>query len=99
MNLPTIKKIDRRSALQKEIDEVLEKLSSLEPGTDTYDKTLAHYEKLVNLNDKVVARKHMSPDAKAGILANAIGICAVLYHEQAHVIATKAWGMIIRGRI
>lgn len=69
---------------------LLEKMA-LEPGyTDDYKSMVAHVEKLMEIQKK----NSISKETWASIGANLAGIVVILNHERAHVIASKAFGLV-----
>jgi hypothetical protein len=69
-------------------------LENLEPGSDEYKAVLNAIDILAKSNDK----KKISPDTLVMGAIQILGILLVLNYEQAHVVTSKAFGMI-RGRL
>lgn len=88
-------KLDRRSDVEKLFDEQLEvQLKDAETLEDISD-VLA----LMERRNEVKNKRRISPDTIAIIAGNLLGIILILEHERSHVIASKALGFIIRGRV
>jgi hypothetical protein len=85
------------SALETVMDEALDHLSFYNPHDDEYGTTV---DQLVKLNSikATPSPKRVSPDTLALVGANLAGIAAVLWHEQAHVVASKALGLLLKAR-
>jgi hypothetical protein len=89
------KKLDRRSDVEKLLDEQLEvQLKDAETLEDIAD-VLTLMERRNDLGNK----RRISPDTMAIVICNLLGIVLILEHERSHVIASKALGFIIRGRV
>jgi hypothetical protein len=92
--LKNILKRDRRSNIEKLLDEQLEcQLRDAESLEDISD-VMALMEKRTELR-----KKGISPDTKAVIAGNLLGIALIMGYERGHVITTKALGFILRGRV
>ncbi|MDD4876380.1 MAG: hypothetical protein PHQ86_04525 [Dehalococcoidales bacterium] len=88
-------KLDRRSDVEKLFDEQLEvQLKDAESLEDIGD-VLSMMERRNELRNK----RRISPDTIAIVACNLLGIILILEHERSHVIASKALGFIIRGRV
>lgn len=88
-------KLDRRSDVEKLFDEQLEvQLKDAETLEDISD-VLA----LMERRNEVKNKRRISPDTIAIVAGNLLGIILILEHERSHVIASKALGFIIRGRV
>ena len=88
-------KLNRRSDVELLFDEQLE-------GLLKEAKTLGDIEDVLELMEKrneLRNKRRISPDTIAIIGGNLLGILLILEHERSHVIATKALGFIIRGRV
>lgn len=85
----------RTSTVEKRLDELLEvELDSAE-GLEDISAILSLMERRTSLGDK----RRISPDTVAIIAGNLLGIVLILTYEKGNVIATKALGFIIRGRV
>lgn len=85
---------DKRTKLEKYIDEKLEKL--IEEAEDPRDikSILELLEKRLDIEDK--KRFKVSPDTVVLALANLTGIVLVLKHEELNVITGKAFNLLRR---
>lgn len=94
----SIFKRDKRTKLEKEIDSVLEAMSSLDPCTNEYT-TMAN--NLVRLKEaqakEAVSHFDWTPVISGGIAL--VQILAVLNYEKLDVISSKAFGFVGRGRV
>ena len=91
-------KKDKRTNLEKEIDRVIEQMSSTEPNTDEYKAISENLEKLYKAKAHERIR-NVSPDTIAVIAGNLLGIGLILGYEKANVITTKALGFVMKGRV
>ena len=89
----------------KEYKRLKDKLETLEPGTDAYDKTLDQFNKLVHmmikLDDDVRRKKpksKLSQFVENPALVSATGMLilgfATLYHERVEIITSRVFGMV-----
>lgn len=93
----TLKKTDATpTALQLTIDEVFERLSDFAPETKEYAAISDQLVKLMKLQEELSSKKRLSPDTLAVVAGNLVGIVAILGHERAHVITTKALGFVMK---
>ena len=91
---------DKRSNLDKEIDEILLKMSKM-------DKLSKEYLELVKILEVLYAargknyepRKRISPDTLLLVGANLLGIALILGYEQINSVTSKALGFVVRGRV
>lgn len=83
---------DRNPLLTEEIRRVADELSGLSAADENYKTVAANYRALIQT--QLEQQDRISANTKALIAANLAGIVIVLFHEQAHVIGSKAWGMI-----
>lgn len=65
----------------------------LDPNDDDYLKRVSGVETLYKLK-KIDLPDKVSADTKALILGNLAGILLIVSHERAHVVATKALGLL-----
>ena len=94
----SMNKKDKRSNLEKEIDNVLGHMSELDPDSKEYSAMASNLERLFSAKSKEKDRK-ISPDTLAVIAGNLLGIGLILTYEKVNVIATKALGFVIKGRV
>jgi len=93
-----ITKRDKRTTLEKEIDEVIKTLSELPKDSEEYTNIVANLEVLYKAksNEKISC---VSPDTVAVVVGNLMGILIILGYEKANVITTKALGFVMKGRV
>ena len=89
-------KRDKRTKVERLIDEQLEILMSQAQTPKEVSEVLALMERRDELKSK---KKSVSPDTIAIIAGNLLGIILILGYEKANVITTKALGFVIRGRV
>jgi hypothetical protein len=65
------------------------------PDDEEYAKTVDQIVKLHSIKT-APSPNRVSPDTMAIVGANLAGIAAVLFHEQAHVVASKAFSLIMK---
>lgn len=103
MKLPDKK--DKRARLEKEIDRLEDMLAEMrDPTEDRYWKIQemlnAKYEALARQREvQACARKTVDPNTLMVVVGGIMEILLIMHHEQLHVIATKAFSRVIRGRI
>lgn len=79
------------TALDEEIAQVLAEMAlKTDKSTDEYESMVANFEKLYELRHK----SRVSMETLATIGANFLGIVVLMNHERAHVIASKAFGLV-----
>lgn len=93
-------KKDKRSELEKEYDELVQKLRKLDPMSEEYEKLKTIVAELHTLVMEERDRsKGISPDVIVGAFVNLAGIGFVLKYEQFHNITSKAFSLISKGRV
>lgn len=93
-----ITKKDKRTILEKEIESVVEIMGQHQPDSKEYTAMAKNLETLHKAYEIQVGRK-VKPDTKWLIAGNLAGLLFVLCYENAHVITSKAFGLIIKGRV
>lgn len=79
-----------KAKVNEQILDLLEKMA-LEPGyTDDYKSMAAHVEKLMEVQNK----NSIGMDTWATIGTHVAGLIVIMNHERAHVIASKAFGLL-----
>jgi hypothetical protein len=86
---------DKRSDLEKGIDEKIQKLFEEAEKPEQLEEVLKLIKQRQGLNEK----KRPSPDAWLTFAGSLAGICLILWHEKADVITSKAMGWVMRGRV
>lgn len=85
----------RKDKLDARIDEVLDRMEYEPANTDDYEKMAKNVETLYRVKNS----RKLSKDAIFAGVINIAGICLVLFWEEGHIVAKKAWGLISKGRI
>jgi hypothetical protein len=89
---------DRRSELEREIAAITIELRQCYSQDEKYDELLTKLERLHELRDKN-KKVGVSKDVIWNGIFMLVGTAAVLYHERAEVITSKAFNMVFRGRV
>ena len=89
---------DKRTNLEREIDNVLKTMFTMDPCSEDYQIMVDNLETLYKLKTVDQSSK-ISRDTIAIIAGNLLGIGLIMTYEKAHVITTKAFGLLIRGRV
>lgn len=90
--------VAKSNSLDVEIEAVLSKLRKEDPCSDNYDILMNNLERLYELRN-LDSKGKITPDAKALILSNILGIVVILSYERFNVITTKALGFVPRLRV
>jgi hypothetical protein len=84
----------KRSPIEAKVNEqilnLLERMELENGYTDEYKSMATHVEKLMEIQKK----NSISKETWATIGANLAGIIVIMNHERAHVIASKAFGLV-----
>lgn len=87
----------RRSKLDQVIDAIETEMLKHGPNSTEYPKMVAY---LVELRKaKAISKKRISPDVLAQGMFGLVSLICVLEYEKIGIIASKAFGMIPRGRV
>ena len=78
-----------KTALDLELDRLYAHTAAIPPTSDDYAKMVDQLIKLQTLKD-LNSPKGVSNDVKATIIANLAGIAAILWHERAGIVTSKA---------
>ena len=89
---------DKRTELEKEIDKQVKTLRCNPAGSEEYNAALKALEKLYSFREDK-SKKRISADTIAIVAGNLLGIILILTYEKTNVIATKALGFVLRGRV
>lgn len=93
-------KRDKRTNLEKEIDQVLIDLSALPPQSKDYATIVMHLETLYKLKLEEKEKDHkIKPDAIIIVAGNLLGILLIMNYEKTNVITTKALSFVLKGRV
>jgi hypothetical protein len=83
--------------LDKQIDAVLRRMSTLGVDSEDYSVLLSHLERLNTL--KVSKRRvRVNPDTWALIAGNILGILVIVAYEQKHVMTSRGFTQLIQPR-
>lgn len=91
-------KRDKRTEIEKEIERVIAQMGMLDASSKRYSDMAKNLETLYKAQG-YDNKRVMSADTKALIATNLGGILLILTFEKTNVIATKALGFIIKGRV
>lgn len=91
---------DKRTALEKAIDEVLAVMEGEDPSSDFYDKCARQLERLYKLKtvDKT-DRKLLDPNQLLAAGVSIGSILIILKYEEFRVVTSKAFGLIHKPRL
>jgi len=85
--------LPEKTNLDRAIDDLYVQMDDLTGDTQEYAQMADQLVKLHALKMNESSRR-VSPDVKATILANLLGILIIVTHERVHVVTTKALGFI-----
>ena len=85
--------LPEKTSLDKAIDDLYRQMDDLTGDTQEYAAMADQLVKLHALKMNESSRR-VSPDVKATIMANLLGILIIVTHERVHVVTTKALGFI-----
>lgn len=86
----------KRNSIETELDNEIKKLQETMRNVSAIEESRAYaamVDQLVKLHE-LRHKSRVSKDALITIAANLGGIIAILNHERAHVIASKAFGLV-----
>lgn len=87
----------KRYSLNKEIKNVLKRMSEVSPDSDEYAKMSKNLETLYSAASK--SKDKVSLDTIVTVAGSLLGIILIINHEQTGIITSKAVGFIIKGRV
>lgn len=93
------KRRDKRSKLEIEIDDLLEEMSYQSRASNEYAKNVEFLELLYKSQSYEAKKMRISPDTMVLILANLVGILLVLHYEKFDTISSRAFNLIVKGRV
>lgn len=102
MNMPRFKKKDKRTEIDKEIEDLEKTLRNMSVDDKDYDKVLNTLERLYALKGKknpIKEIKKLDPNTVAVIIGGLIEIGLIMSYENLHVISTKSFSRVIRPKI
>lgn len=92
-------KQDKRSAIDKEIDSVIEKMSKLEPNSEGYKDMASNLEVLMKGRSYNKDKNVVSKDVIVTCLFGVAQILIIVGYEQMNVMGSKALGFVTKGRV
>lgn len=93
------KQKDKKPNIKQEVDHIIGYMAGLEPDSKEYSTAASNLDVLVKAKSCENTTKKISPDTIAVVVGNLLGIVLVLNYEKMNVITSKAFGMIIKGRV
>lgn len=93
-----IYKRDKRTSFEKEVDSVLAVMSELEKNSKEYSEMLDNLKNLCESKSKEKDRR-ISWDTILVVGGNILGILLILGYEKTNIVASKALGFVLRGRV
>lgn len=84
--------------LESELEHLIGALKITTVDDAKYAQTLTAIERLYQMMDDKKSSK-VSPETRASIAANLVGILMIIKHERVNVITSKALGFVIRSRM
>ena len=91
-------KKDKRTLLEKEIDNILKTMLTMDAGSEEYTVMAENLERLYKLK-AVDSTNKVSADTMALIAGNLLGLALIMSFEKTNIITTKALGFVLRGRV
>lgn len=89
-----------KESLNLSITETLASLDNEIPGSQEYSQLIDQLRQLVDCREKLYpASKPADKGQVLTVVANLLGIGAIISYEHAHVIASKAFSMVAKLRI
>lgn len=86
---------DKRTKLEKEIDLVLDEMSSVNSDTEKYTTMAKNLETL----NRIKNERKVKPETYINGIVYFGGLCLILGFEKANIITSKALGFVIKGRV
>lgn len=96
--LNPFKRRDKRTKLEKEIDDLLDEMSFKNKSSSEYATNVELLKGLYDAKGLDRPRK-VSPDTIAIIVANLLGIVLILKFEQLNTITSRAINFVLKGRV
>jgi len=90
---------NKRSSIDKEIENVLEVMGLLNADSVEYTKMANNLDTLMKARSYSKDQTTVSMDTVWTVGGSIIGILILIGYEQAHVITSKALGFVIKGRV
>jgi len=92
-------KKDKRTEVEKEIDSVVAQMRLLNPPDVEYGKMSEVLDRLMKANSYKTGKTGIDPNTVLLVVGNIVGVIIVLNYEHLHCITSKAFGMLIKGRV
>lgn len=93
----TLKTQNDPTPLEREIESLFAKLSSINPATTEYAATADQLSKLYKLKE-TDSPKRVSPDTLATVAGNILGIVLILNFERTGIVLSKAVNFVLKPR-
>lgn len=91
-----LRKVERTDPiLDGPIERVLQEMEVYGPDSPEYPELLTRLEKLLELKAKNQPPR-VTPDQMAMVLGNIAGILIIVSYEHAHVVVSKALGLLVK---
>jgi len=84
--------------MQKEIDSIVAKLSTMDPSSEEYKIAVVNLTVLTKAQTVMKSGK-VSSDTKWIVLGNLIGVVIIVGYEHGHVLTSKAMNYLVKGRV
>lgn len=88
-------KTTKPEPLDEILDDALAQLKEIKVSDPNYPAIMGHVHDLYKLKEQN-APKRVSPDTIAMVVGNLAGVALIVFHEQAHVVSTKALGFVLK---
>lgn len=92
------RKRDKRTKLEKEIDDVLNEMIYQDKSSKEYAKNVEHLERLYKAKGYEKPSR-ISPDTMLIVAANLLGIILILKFEKLDTITSRAVQFVLKGRV
>ena len=96
--LKILKRKDKRTALEKEIESLLKCMKNVEPDTEEYGRMSDNLETLYSAKGKDKPWR-ISPDTIFVGVVGLLQVGMILGHERLHVVTSKAMNYVFKGRV
>ena len=92
-------KQDKRTSIDKEIDRVVEVMSITKSDSEEYKEMAINLELLMKGRSYSKDTTKISKDVLVTGLFSVLSILIIIGYEQGHVMASKAIGFVVKGRV
>jgi hypothetical protein len=90
---------DKRTELDLEIERLVEKMKTMEPYGAEYTVASENLKKLIEARDIQTPKRKINWELLVGAGLGLLEILVILGYEHAHVITSKAFTRVTRGRL